>query len=115
MKSIPLCASAALMIIAAACRSDLTVENLSNPDIARVFATGASIEATIGSGYQSVHNATANQALWPGDADARPRDLFEPGQFQHGVRVAIPRPPSRTPTARRRCSASSVISQSSRV
>lgn len=93
MKLIPMCASVALMIIAAACRSDLTVENLSNPDIARVFATGASIEATIGSGYQSVHNATANQALWPETQMLGLETYSSLGNFNMGVRVAIPRPP----------------------
>ena len=41
MKSISMLASASLLVIAAACRSDLTVENLSNPDIERVFGTPA--------------------------------------------------------------------------
>ena len=42
MKAIYKFASAAVLLIAApACKPDLTVQDLSDPDIAHVFATGA--------------------------------------------------------------------------
>src|SRR5947208_5947042 len=91
MKPIPTLA-ASLLLIGAACR-DLTVENLSNPDIARVFATPASIEATIASGYQGTHNNTANQALWPETQMLGLETYSSLNNFNMGVRVAIPRPP----------------------
>src|ERR1041385_662502 len=93
MKPIHTLPSAMLLTIAAACRSDLTVENLSNPDIARVFATPASIEATIASGYQSIHNFTANQALWPETQMLGLETYSSLNNFNMGVRVSIPRNP----------------------
>ena len=93
MKPIHTLASAMLLTIAAACRSDLTVENLSNPDIARVFATPASIEATIASGYQGTHNNVTNQALWPETQMLGLETYSSLNNFNMGVRVAIPRPP----------------------
>lgn len=39
-----------------ACDDTLVVENLISPDVDRVFATPASIEATIASGFQGCHN-----------------------------------------------------------
>ena len=40
----------------AACGDPLDVENLDNPDVERVFALPATIEQTIGSGYQTCRN-----------------------------------------------------------
>jgi hypothetical protein len=94
MKSIVTLASASLLVIAAtACKQDLTVENLGNPDVARVFATGPSIEATIASAYQTVHNATTNQALWPEALMHGLEQYSSLNNFNMGVRVAIPRAP----------------------
>ncbi|MDB4874869.1 MAG: hypothetical protein JWM41_1315 [Gemmatimonadetes bacterium] len=94
MKAIHTLASAALLVIAAtACNKDLTVENLSNPDVARVFATGASIEATIAAAYQTVHNGTTNQALWPETLMHSLEQYSSLNNFNMGVRVAIPRAP----------------------
>lgn len=93
MKSISILVSASLLVIAAACRSDLTVENLSNPDIERVFATPASIEATIAAGYQTVHNSTSNQALWPETQMLGLETYSSLNNFNMGVRVSIPRNP----------------------
>jgi hypothetical protein len=93
MKSISILASASLLVIAAACRSDLTVENLSNPDIERVFGTPASVEATIAAGYQTVHNSTSNQALWPETQMLGLETYSSLNNFNMGVRVSIPRNP----------------------
>ncbi len=84
--------SLALLMTAAACR-DLLVENLSNPDIDRVFATPASIEATIGAGYQTIHNSTSNQALWPETQMLGLETYSSLNNFNMGVRVSIPRNP----------------------
>lgn len=45
-----------LAFAATACDPDLGVENFNSPDVERVFASPASIEATIASGYQACHN-----------------------------------------------------------
>jgi hypothetical protein len=84
--------SAALLLTAAACQ-DLLVENLSDPDISRVFGTPSSIEAVIGSGYQTIHNATANQALWPETQMLGLETYSSLNNFNMGVRVSIPRNP----------------------
>ena len=52
--------STLLMLFGSSCDQRLAVQNLTDPDIARVFGTGQSIESTIGAGYQTVHNAMAN-------------------------------------------------------
>jgi hypothetical protein len=46
-----------LALAVAGCDETLAVDNLIDPDVDRVFATPASIEQTIASGYQSCHNA----------------------------------------------------------
>jgi hypothetical protein len=94
MKALVPLASASLLVFAAtACKQDLTVENSSNPDVAHVFATGPSIEATIGSAYQTVHNATSNQNLWPEALMHALEQYSSLNNFNMGVRVAIPRAP----------------------
>lgn len=87
-------ASASLLLVAAAaCNSDLTVQNLSNPDVGRVFAVPASIEATIASGYQSTHNAITNNALMPEVEVMALESYSSLNNFNMGIRVAIPRLP----------------------
>jgi hypothetical protein len=93
MKAIRTLASASLLLIAAACKQELAVENLSDPDIARVFATGASIESTIGAGYQAVHNAISNQNDQPGVENFGLESYSQLNNFNMGTRVAIPRLP----------------------
>jgi len=84
--------SASLLLTAAACQ-DLLVENLTDPDISRVFGTPSSIEAVIGAGYQTIHNATANQALWPETQMLGLETYSSLNNFNMGVRVSIPRNP----------------------
>ncbi len=87
-------ASASLLLVAAvACNSDLTVQNLSNPDVGRVFAVPASIEATIASGYQSTHNAITNNSLMPEVEVMALESYSSLNNFNMGIRVAIPRLP----------------------
>ncbi len=93
MKAIHIIAGAAVLTLAAACSQDLTVENLSNPDIARVFSTPASIEATLASGYQTVHNSITNNNLMPEVEVLALESFSQLNNFNMGVRIAIPRPP----------------------
>jgi hypothetical protein len=82
-----------LAIGAAACNDNLVVENQSNPDVKKVFGDASSIEATIGSGYQSVHNAITNTNLQP-QVDVFALESYSSlNNFSMGTRVAIPRSP----------------------
>ena len=61
MKAIHILASASLLVLTASgCDQRLEVKNLTDPDIGRVFATGASIEST-----NTRRPATSEQARWP--------------------------------------------------
>jgi hypothetical protein len=94
MKAMHLTASAALLVLgASACDQRLAVEDLSDPDIGRVFATGQSIESTIGAGYQTVHNAMANTNDEPGVEVWGLESYSSLNNFNLGTRAAIPRLP----------------------
>src|SRR3954468_18031578 len=94
MKVIRLLAStSALMLLGTSCEQRLSVENLTDPDIKRVFATGASIESTIGAGYQTVHNAMANQNNEPGVEVFGLESYSALNNFNLGTRSAMPRLP----------------------
>ena len=75
------------------CDQSLAVENLTDPDIGRVFATGASIESTIGAGYQTIHNAMANTNNQPGVEVFGLESYSQLNNFNLGTRAAIPRLP----------------------
>src|SRR4051812_31895103 len=85
--------AAALVVAAAACNQDLAVENLSNPDISRVFGSEASIESTIGAGYQTTHNALTNQGNQPAVEMFGLEGFSQLNNFIMGTRVAVPRLP----------------------
>lgn len=85
--------AAAGLLFATACDQNLTVKDLSDPDITRVFATGQSIESTIGSGYQTVHNAMSNTSDQPGVEAFGLESYSSLANFNLGTRVAIPRLP----------------------
>jgi hypothetical protein len=94
MKAIQFIASASLLLLgASACDQRLSVQDLSDPDIARVFATGQSIESTIGAGYQTVHNAMANTNNEPGVEVWGLESYSSLNNFNLGTRSAIPRLP----------------------
>ncbi len=94
MKAIKLLASTALlMLFGSSCDQRLAVQNLTDPDIARVFATGQSIESTIGAGYQTVHNAMANTNNQPGVEVFGLESYSALNNFNLGTRAAIPRLP----------------------
>ena len=96
MKAIQLFASASLLVLAAsACDQRLAVEDLTDPDINRVFATGASIESTIGAGFQTIHNAIgpSNTNDQPGLEVFGLESYSQLNNFNLGTRAAIPRLP----------------------
>jgi len=94
MKAIKLLASASmLMLFGSSCDQRLSVQNLTDPDIARVFGTGQSIESTIGAGYQTVHNAMANTNNQPGVEVWGLESYSSLNNFNLGTRAAIPRLP----------------------
>src|SRR5678816_4273063 len=94
MKAFRLLASTSLlMVFASSCDQRLSVENLTDPDIARVFGTGQSIESTIGAGYQTVHNAMANTNNQPGVEVWGLESYSSLNNFNLGTRAAIPRLP----------------------
>jgi hypothetical protein len=83
-----------LALTASACDESLMVENLSSPDVDRVFATPASIEQTIASGYQACHNAHVVNA----DLNAQMlvmslESYSQLNNFFMGPRGGIPRSP----------------------
>jgi len=96
MKAIHLFVTAGLLALTAtACDQNLAVENLSDPDIDRVFATGQSIEATIGAGYQTIHNAVgpSNTNDQPGVEVFGLESYSSLNNFNLGTRSGIPRLP----------------------
>jgi hypothetical protein len=82
-----------LLVVAAACDNVLEVENLSNPDIERVFATPAAVEQTIGSGFQACHNTMTNTSLMPVVLVLALESYSQLNNFSMGPRAAIPRVP----------------------
>ncbi|HEV8498923.1 MAG TPA: hypothetical protein VGQ56_18730 [Gemmatimonadaceae bacterium] len=84
---------AAAALLVAGCGQNFGVEDLTDPDIARVFATGASIEATIGAGFQTVHNAISNTDDQPGVEAFGLESYSSLNNFNLGTRSAIPRLP----------------------
>jgi hypothetical protein len=83
----------AVVLLVVGCGQNFGVEDLTDPDIARVFATGASIEATIGAGFQTVHNAISNTDDQPGVEAFGLESYSSLNNFNLGTRSAIPRLP----------------------
>ena len=86
---------AALVVLAAgACKDALIAENLTSPDVDRVFATPAAVEQTIGSGYQACRNETlGTNRLQPQLAVLSLEAYSGLNNFDMGPRVGIPRNP----------------------
>lgn len=76
-----------------ACKDLLVAENLSSPDVDRVFATPAAIEQTIGTGFQACHNGVHSGDRMPETLVLGMESYSQLGNFQMGLRVAIPRNP----------------------
>src|SRR5688572_29932668 len=84
-------ASALLMLAAAACENALEVENLSDPDIERVFSTPQAVEQTIASNFQACHNAVSNTNVAPQLAMMGLETYSQLNNFNMGARSSIPR------------------------
>ena len=95
MKTTARLLSAALVVATAgACKDALVAENLSSPDVTRVFATPAAVEQTIGTGYQACRNATLGTGgLQPQIANLALEAYSGLNNFDMGPRVSIPRNP----------------------
>ncbi|MGQ0766722.1 MAG: hypothetical protein ACT4OZ_13790, partial [Gemmatimonadota bacterium] len=85
-------ASVALLALVA-CNEALTVENENNPDVDRVFAVPATIEQTVGTGYQQCRNAYQVNTLEPQLLVLSLESYSQLNNFAMGVRVGIPRTP----------------------
>ena len=78
---------------AIACKDILVAENLSSPDVERVFATPGAIEQTIGSGYQSCHNNVTNSATMTEVSVMGLESYSQLNNNNMGPRSTIPRNP----------------------
>jgi hypothetical protein len=87
-------ASASVALFAAvACDDALTVDNDNNPDVDRVFAVPATIEQTVGTGYQQCRNAYQANTLETQMLVLSLESYSQLNNFAMGVRVGIPRTP----------------------
>lgn len=87
-------AAALLAVVGvAACDSSLAVDNDNNPDVARVFAAPATIEQTIGTGYQQCRNGYQVNSVEPQLLVLSLESYSQLNNFSMGVRVGIPRTP----------------------
>jgi hypothetical protein len=95
-KSVQIVVAAAAAVGTAACGDVLKVENKQSADVERVFAQAATIEQTLGSGYQqcrnSLHTTTGN-AINIQMATMSLESYSQLNNFNMGPRGAIPRSP----------------------
>ena len=81
------------LFAATACRDPLRAENRNDPDIPRIFGQPAAIEQALGSGYQLCRNrpyvSDVNAQMWGMALEG----YSQLGNFNMGVRSAIPRTP----------------------
>jgi hypothetical protein len=87
--------SVALLVLpVAACGDALQVENLSSPDVDRVFALPATIEQTLGTGYQQCRNTgMQNGGIYANLSTMSGEGHSTLNNFNMGPRSVIPRPP----------------------
>jgi hypothetical protein len=87
--------SAALVVLTAgACKDALVAENLSSPDVSKVFATPSAVEQTIGTGYQACRNATLGTGGLQPEISMLSLEVYSGlNNFNMGPRVSIPRNP----------------------
>jgi len=82
------------LIAATACKDPLSVDNLNNPDVSRVFATPRDVEALTASLYQQVHSATfGSNTIYPQMLTASFENASALANFGLGPRSSIPRSP----------------------
>lgn len=84
----------ALFVLIGVAACDLGVTNTNNPDRDRLLRTPADVESLIGQLYQNFHNATiggSNDGLNPQLLVSGMESFSGLGNFQMGVRAAVPR------------------------
>jgi SusD/RagB-like outer membrane lipoprotein len=80
-------------LVAGACEDALTAKNYNNPDVIRVFQQPASIEQTMGTGYQQCRNTEKLTDMTAQMATMALESYSQLGNFNMGLRGAIPRSP----------------------
>jgi hypothetical protein len=90
---VSLVAVALVAFAAGACRDPLAADNFNNPDVIRVFQQPASIEQTLGSGYQQCRNTEKGADMTAQMATMSLESYSQLGNFNMGLRGAIPRSP----------------------
>jgi hypothetical protein len=89
-----LLAAVSLVVPFAACEDALEVENLSSPDVERVFAQPATIEQTLGTGYQQCRNTgMQNGSIYTNLSTMSGEGHSTLNNFNMGPRGGIPRLP----------------------
>src|SRR5256886_3823021 len=84
----------ALVVLVGIAACDLTATNLNNPDRDRLLRTPGDVEALVGQLFQNFHNATvggSNEAVNPQLLVSGMESFSGLGNFQMGVRAAVPR------------------------
>ena len=90
---VKLVAVSLVVFAAGACDDALTAANYNNPDVERVFQQPASIEQTLGTGYQQCRNTEKNSDMTAQMATMSLESYSQLGNFNMGLRGAIPRSP----------------------
>ncbi|HEX6944451.1 MAG TPA: RagB/SusD family nutrient uptake outer membrane protein [Gemmatimonadaceae bacterium] len=82
-----------MTFVVGACSDSLTAKNFNNPDVERVFAQPASIEQTLGTGYQQCRNRDKTADMHAQMATMSFESYSQLGNFNMGLRGALPRSP----------------------
>ena len=90
---VKLVAVSLVTLVAGACSDSLTAKNYNNPDVIRVFQQPASIEQTLGTGYQQCRNTEKLTDMTAQMATMALESYSQLGNFNMGLRGAIPRSP----------------------
>jgi len=93
----------ALVVLIGVAACDLTATNLNNPDRDRLLRTPGDVEAVVGQLYQNFHNATiggSNEAVNPQLLVSGMESFSGLGNFDMGVRAAVPRGSPHVPNGR---------------
>jgi hypothetical protein len=90
---VKLVAVSLVTFVAGACSDALSAKNYNNPDVIRVFQQPASIEQTLGTGYQQCRNTEKGSDMTAQMATMSLESYSQLGNFNMGLRGAIPRSP----------------------
>jgi hypothetical protein len=80
-------------LVVAGCEDALTSKNYNNPDVIRVFQQPASIEQTLGTGYQQCRNTEKGNDMNAQMATMSFESYSQLGNFNMGLRGGLPRSP----------------------